>query len=230
MDGTGHAASFRSVYSDDIGDWKVVGTIDLNRDGIGDVLLQHSSGHWVGAWVMDAAGRVASFRSVYDAVPDWKVVGTADLNRDGITDILLHHASAHWVSAWLMDGAGRVTTFMDVYPDDIGDRKVVGTADLNRDGIDDILLQHSSAHWVSAWLMDGTGHPASFVHIYPDDIGDWKVVGTADLNRDGVVDLLMQHSSAHWVSAWLMDGTGHAASFMHIYPEDIGGWRVNGRD
>ena len=106
----------------------------------------------------------------------------------------------------------------------------MGTADLNRDGIADILMQHASAHWVAAWLMDGAGHAASFMDVYPADIGDWKVVGTADLNRDGIGDILMQHASAHWVAAWLMDGAGQPASFMYVYPGDIGDWRINGRD
>jgi hypothetical protein len=66
--------------------------------------------------------------------------------------------------------------------------------------------------------------------VYPDDIGNWKVVGTADLNRDGIGDILLQHSSGHWVGAWLMDGAGHAASFVDVYPDDPGGWRVNGKD
>jgi hypothetical protein len=207
-----------------------VGTTDLNRDGVGDILLQHSSGHWVAAWVMDAVGRVASFRSVYDAIPDWNVVGTADLNRDGITDILLQHASAHWVSAWLMDAQGRAASFMHIYPEDIGGWRVVGATDLNRDGIADILLQHASAHWVSAWLMDGQGHAATFVHIYPEDVGGWKVVGTADLNRDGIGDILLQHSTSRWVGAWLMDGAGRPASYIDVYAGDTGGWMVNGKD
>lgn len=91
-------------------------------------------------------------------------------------------------------------------------------------------MQHASAHAVAAWLMDGTGHPASFTYVYAGDIGDWKIVGSADLNRDGIDDLLMQHGSAHWVAAWLMDGMGHPSTFMDVYPSDIGGWRVNGRD
>jgi len=152
-----------------------------------------------------------------------------DLNGDGIDDILMQ-SSAGRVAAWLMNGTGLPASFMYVHPDDIGDWEIVGTADLNRDGIDDILMQQESAHAVAAWLMDGAGRIASFTYIYPGDIGEWKVAGTADLNRDGIDDILMQHASAHSVGAWLMDGTGRLTSFMWVYAGDIGDWRINGKD
>ena len=92
------------------------------------------------------------------------------------------------------------------------------TADRNRDGIADILMQHASAHRVAAWLMDRVGHPASFMVVHPADIGDWKVVGRPILNRDGVADILMQHASAHGVAAWLMDSSGTSRQLHGCLP------------
>ena len=230
MNSAGQAASFVPVYFGDVGGWKVVGTADLNRDGIGDILLQHSVSSSVGAWLMNGAGQAASFVLVYSGdLGGWKVVGTADLNRDGIDDILLQHSPSTWVAAWLMNGAGQAASFVPVYSGNVGGWKVVGTADLNRDGIDDILLQHSPSTWVAAWLMNGAGQVASFVPVYSGDVGGWKVVGNEDLNRDGIDDILLQHSPSTWVAAWLMNGAGQAASFVPVYFGDVGGWRVNGK-
>jgi len=205
-------------------------TTDLDGDGIGDILLQHSTSTWVGAWLMNGAGQAASFVPVYFGdVGAWRVVGTADLNRDGIGDILLQHSLSTSVGAWLMNGAGQAASFVLIYSGNLGGWKVVGTADLNRDGIADILLQHSPSAWVGAWLMNGAGQPASFVPVYSGDLGGWKVVGTADLNRDGIADILLQHSPSTWVAAWLMNGAGQAASFVPVYFGDVGGWQVNGK-
>ena len=40
--------------------------------------------------------------------------------------------------------------------------------------------------------MNASGQPVSFVLVYPNDIAGWKVVGTLDLNADGIADILLQ--------------------------------------
>jgi hypothetical protein len=116
-----------------------------------------------------------------------------------------------------------------VYSDNIGDWRVVGTADLNDDNIPDILLQNTTTTWVAGWLMNGAGQASSFVPVYFDAVGDWRVVGAADLNGDDIPDVLLQNIRTTWVAAWLMNGAGQASSFVPVYFGDVGGWRVNGR-
>ena len=230
MNGAGQAISFVPVYFDNIGGWRVVGTADLNGDGIADILLQHSTTTWVGAFLMNGAGQAISFVPVYfDDTGGWRVVGTADLNGDGIADILLQHSTTTWVGAFLMNGAGQAISFVPVYSGNTGGWRVVGTADLNGDGIADILLQHSTTTWVGAFLMNGAGQAISFVPVYSGNTGGWRVVGTADLNGDGIADILLQHSTTTWVGAFLMNGAGQVISFVPVYFDNIGDWQVNGK-
>ena len=230
MNGAGQAISFVPVYFDNMWGGRVVGTADLNGDGIADILLQHSTTTWVGAFLMNGAGQVISFVPVYSGnIGGWRVVGTADLHGDGIADILLQHSTTTWVGAFLMNGAGQVISFVPVYSGNIGGWRVVGTADLNGDGIADILLQHSTTTWVGAFLMNGAGQVISFVPVYSGNIGGWRVVGTADLNGDGIADILLQHSTTTWVGAFLMNGAGQSISFVPVYSGNIGDWQVNGK-
>src|SRR5262245_9920979 len=63
------------------------GTIDVNCDGIDDILLQNAAG-WIGTFIMDGSGRPAEFRFIYPGPTSVRVVGTGDLNSDGVSDML----------------------------------------------------------------------------------------------------------------------------------------------
>ncbi len=149
-----------------------------------------------------------------------------DLNGDGIGDLLLQEMVSTFVGAWLMDGAMHVSSFVLVYPADLQRWGVVGRADLNSDGIGDILLQDSDSTHVGALLLNGSGVPMSFVLVCPDNIGGWKVVGTTDLNGDGITDILLQNSASSHIAGWIMNGAGQAMSFVSVVAYDLRGWRV----
>ena len=133
------------------------------------------------------------------------------------------------MGAWLTNQSGQITSFQFVYPSSIGDWKVVGTADLNGDGIGDLLLQNTANTQVGVWLMDGAGYPSSFQLVYPSNIGTWKVVGAVDLNHDGRPDILLQDGPSSLVGAWLMNASGLPYRFQLVSSANIGSWRVNGR-
>jgi hypothetical protein len=230
MTGSGQINSFVPVAFGDTGGWKIVGALDLNIDGVTDILLQHPSSTWVAVWLLNAAGQITSIVPVYsNALGSWRVAGTADVNRDGITDILLQHSAMTWVAAWLMNEAGQITSYLPIFSGDLGAWRVAATADLNHDGISDIVLQHTTLTWVAGWVLNASGQINGYVPVFSGDIGQWKVVGTIDLNRDGIDDLLLQHSTATWVAAWLMDGAGFPVTFVEVLSSDIGRWRVNGK-
>jgi hypothetical protein len=229
MDGAVHAASFVFVYPGNLDGWWIAGRADLNGDGIGDVLLQNSSTTYVGALLLNASGQATTFMFVYAGdIANWKVVGTADLNGDGTADILLQDSATTYVAAWLMNGSGQAVSFVYVYPGPIGNWRVVGTADLNGDGVRDIILQDLATSYVGGWLMNGAGQVGSFVPVYFDTTGTWRVVGTEDLNGDGIADILLQDSISTHVAAWIMNASGQPVSFVPFYADNILGWRVNG--
>ena len=230
MNGAGQTASFVDVYPADTMGFRVVGRLDLNGDGIGDILLQDPQSTYVGAWLMNASGQAVSFVLVYPAnVAGWKVVGTLDLNADGIADILLQDTTTTYVAAWLMDSAGQATSFIPVYFDNVNGWRVVATADLNHDGILDIVLQESTSTSVGGWIMNSSGQPISFVPVHFASTGSWLVAGSEDLNGDGILDILLQDTVSTHVAAWIMNSAGQPISFDLFYPASVGAWQVKGR-
>ncbi|MFM6136627.1 MAG: FG-GAP repeat domain-containing protein, partial [Sphaerospermopsis kisseleviana] len=61
------------------------------------------------------------------------------------------------------------------------------TADFNKDGKTDILLNNPNQGWNTAWLMDGTNY-AGFANVFGS--AGYRPVATADFNKDGKTDLV----------------------------------------
>lgn len=83
---------------------------------------------------------------------------------------------------------------------------------------------------MAAWFMDGTKLKAGTM-LTPTTTGDrnWRVVGAADMDGDGGVDLVFQHSGNGMLAAWLMDGvTLRQALLLNPSAPGQSGWRVVG--
>ena len=117
-----------------------------------------------------------------------------------------------------MNSTGQATSFIPVYFNNINGWRVVATADLNHDGIMDIVLQESSSTLVGGWIMNSSGQPISFVPVYFASTGSWRVVGSEDLNNDGILDLLLQDTISTFVAVWIMNSAGQPTSFDDVLP------------
>jgi hypothetical protein len=96
---------------------------------------------------------------------------------------------------------------------------VVGAADYNGDGRDDILLQNSTAGNLMIDLMNGTSITSS-VSI---NVGDpsWHAVSTGVFN--GLADIAWQNDNGT-VGLWLMNGTTPVAETA--LPNPGAGWQL----
>lgn len=80
---------------------------------------------------------------------------------------------------------------------------LLADADLNEDGNVDIAGVRGDG--VTAWLGDGTGLPISAIEFASSLLRD---VNLADVNGDGVLDLLTSHAGADHLRVRLGDGSG----------------------
>jgi hypothetical protein len=149
-----------------------------------------------------------------------------DFNGDGKPDLIYRDAGG-FLAGWLMNGVD-LSSATFLIPSNVGDTgfSIAGSGDLNRDGQEDILFQHTDGT-LAAWLMNGTSQTSAAL-LEPSNPGDrnWRVAATGDLNRDGKVDLVFQHADGT-LAVWYLDGLRlqSAALLDPSHPGDRN-WRV----
>ncbi|MEO6739460.1 MAG: FG-GAP-like repeat-containing protein [Chthoniobacteraceae bacterium] len=176
-----------------------------------------------------------------------------DVNNDGKADFIFQNGSGQ-IYTWLLDGTGSPLNFATgdglkpgskfLYGGGLADWKIVGRADVNNDGVPDLIFQNNVGQ-IYAWCLDGTGNPVNFATgsglkpgsklLYGGGLGDWRITAVTDVNGDGFADLVFQNSVGQ-VYVWFLDGSGNTVNFATgsglkpgsklLYGGGLGDWRI----
>ena len=134
---------------------------------------------------------------------------TPDFNGDARADLVWHHQSDGRISVWFMNGLTMISGTL-LTPDRVTDTdwKIVGVWDPDGDADPDLLWRHQTNGSLATWRLNGTTMVSGDA-LTPGAVADtgWEIVATADLDRDGHIDLIWQHATEGLISAWLMNGT-----------------------
>lgn len=105
--------------------------------------------------------------------------------------------------------------------------QVVGTSDVNRDGTSDILWRNSVSGINVWWYMDPQGNILQSALIQRVEDANWTIVGVADQDGDGAVDILWRNLSTGQNLWWMMQGTEIKGSkfITSLAPND---WEIKG--
>ncbi|MEO8483762.1 MAG: FG-GAP-like repeat-containing protein [Acidobacteriota bacterium] len=222
----------------------VVGMRDFTGDGKPDLLLQHQQTGAAVFYKMDHETKVAEQTIPIGANTPWRIVATGDVNNDGSADIIWEHFGAGQFYVWFMkpslgtlgnagsrgDFSGdylRTTpqTIVSLGPTGV---RIIGTGDVNSDGLTDILLQDDASGALQAWVMNGTT-VAGALSLSPAAVNPaWKARAVADYNGDGRPDLLFQNASTGGLYMWFMNGLTLGASGFLSSPSVNPSWQVVG--
>lgn len=185
---------------------------DFNGDGKNDIAVATDSG--VNLLINNGTGTFASAVS-YDFGTEYLDINTLDINNDGNLDIVANYFGGQ--ATMLGNGDGTLAA-KTVLSGSIADRQST-MVDLNNDDVPDILYRNSTSNYVgirlAAMTTDTTSTPYNIGPGYFEDptsarTGSILGVGAADLNGDGIVDLVSGNGSA--VSIQLGNGDGTFAS------------------
>ena len=165
---------------------------DLDGDGYSDLAIPNERANDVRIFMNDGRGGYGDFTIL--KIPNGAVPSPnegADFNRDGIIDFAVGNAGNDLVSVFIGRGGGQ----FDHSGNYSADRGVRGVCilDLDGDGAPDIATANNRGRGrgnVSVLVNDGTG---KFAHTanYEDGARNEKTCATADVNNDGIMDLVV---------------------------------------
>jgi hypothetical protein len=207
--------------------WNVVGTGDFNGDGRVDLLWQNTDGTttlFLGQADGSMLDNSANFR--VNAGAGWTVIGTDDFNGDGRADILWQKTDGTTTN-WLGKADGTMMDNSAAFFVNAGAGwKVVGTGDINGDGLADIVWQKTDGT-ITNWLGSESGAMIDNSSNFWSNAGaGWSVVGIGDFNGDGRDDLMWQKTDGTTTS-WLGQANGNLVdNSANFYANAGAGWHI----
>ena len=210
---------------------------DFNGDGHQDLLWQNNSTGEVKVNYFGGAGPQPQGSAVLDngsTLAGWKVVGAADFDRNGVPDLVLQNTASGQVIVDYYGGAGGTTVIGSaVLNSGAGTAgwSVVAVADMNRDGVPDLIWQDSGTGQVNVNYYGGSGGAAmtGFAVLNSGDgTAGWRVVAAADFDQNGTPDLVWQNQSTGQVNVNYYRGTTMIGVAVLNSGAGTAGWSVVG--
>ena len=97
-------------------------------------------------------------------------------------------------------------------------------------GHTDLLWQYNSTRQVAIWYLGGSPDITyqAWAWLAPGSMSGWTMVGAADFNGDGHLDLVWQHNASRQVAVWYMGGAeGNTyQSWAWLAPGHMLGWTL----
>ena len=214
--------------------WTVVGARDLNADGFPDLIWQNDTTRQVTVNFYGGSGGTVleGWNWVNSAgAPGWTVSGVADFDGNGEPDIVWQNTSTGQVSINYYNLGGAVLTnwnWLNMATDTTW--RVVGSGDFDGNGVPDLVLQNISTRQVTVNYYGGSGGATltNWAYLNSTGVPGWTVVAVADVNGDGIPDLIWQNDTTRQVTVNYYGGTGGATlvSWAYLNSSGIPGWKV----
>lgn len=138
-----------------------------------------------------------------------------DFNNDGSVDLVLRNSATSQAEAWIMQGTQRFRR--DAYvPSPPVDWEIVGADDFGGDEQTDLVLRNEATGAVAFWILDGTvrvGAPVPLGNAAPPPL-NWRMIATADFDRNGWADLLWRNTLSQQLVIWTMNQTNWTGTIV----------------
>ena len=140
-----------------------------------------------------------------------------DFNGDQSPDLVWQNVNDGRLLVWQLSGIDYTFNEPPSIPQ-LGDTNwhIVGTADADSDGYNDLYWQHQTTGALAIWYMRDT-QIVSTQMLTPGAVSDtgWQIRTIFDVDRDGQPDLIWQHRVSGHIAVWYMNaGTFRSAQLI----------------
>ena len=175
---------------------------------------------------------------------DHRILGTGDFDGDGQTDLLWrrpHSATSDRIGFWYINAAYythdrsmEADTVLTLSEPELN--KVAAIGDVNGDGYSDLIFHRSNTTGgnpggVFYWTIGPGGTRLEVRNLAQAPYDEFRLIGAADFNADGISDLLFHNKNTGDVAYWHLQSTGNGATIEQVgnfAVADYSDWRVVG--
>jgi len=231
--------------------WNFLAILDIDNDGIDDVLWQLDDGRVI-ALLMDGCNAPSPLYLSFPTDPSWTFSGTGHLGGLNPAGLFWTDAGSSHVIVWAVSKSGSVTQSSILSAAQNG-WNLCAVADFNGDQDADLLWRNPADNTLVIWLKGASGYAAATVTaVQPGVFGssdgifvngfdtagnaappldsDWTILAAADYDGDGKADLLLANTAGD-SAVWLLDGASVQATSRFARLPDmplpgLTGWRL----
>jgi hypothetical protein len=192
---------------------QILAFVDMNGDFTSDIVSRNADGT-VGA-VMMRDGAVLTVPFAFGG-PTASYAGVADIEGNGRASVLLAvgamrelkvvtYLGSSTLEQPLTDGATIAALRLPANLD------IVGAADFDRDGDEDLLVFNKTTRAARIWIMEGPQRVGTRAVGTPLAAG-WSIQGVADLDGDWDADIVLRNDATGDIHRWKMNGLTRVGS------------------
>jgi hypothetical protein len=212
---------------------------DFNGDGYQDVLWQNNSTDQVTVHHFDGAQGATdigwNWLNQTGEPSGWVLVGAADFDGNGVPDLVWEYMPTGQATVNYYGGPGGNTYLGWNWLVFVGNPgwTVAAVADMNGDGIPDLIWQNNTTNQVTVNYFGGNKGSVYQGWAWLNSVGEpagWRVVGAADFDGNGTPDLVWEYMPTGQVSVNYYGGTGGTTyqGWKWLNSSGNPGWTVAG--
>ena len=192
-----------------------IGIGDFNGDGYQDLVWRDNSTQQVTVHYYDGTPDIndIGWNWLYNtSVPTgWVMVGAADFDGNGVPDLVWEYMPTGQVTVHYYGGLGGATNigWNWLYESGAPGWTVVAVADMNGDGVPDLIWEDNATNQVTVHYYGGSGGATDIGWAWLNSAGapaGWRVVAAADFDGNGTPDLVWQYAPTGQVTVQYYSG------------------------